>query len=140
MKMDFDITKTVEKIVMQAEENLEEFIIETIHPYCEDVLQIKINKEELKQILLNSVQKQLPCEDCVSRKKLLSRIDAERKHLLDLKMDGAEHVVVHHARRIIEDMPSVTPTITDVENNYNIGYNCGYADAMSDIAEGSESK
>ena len=52
---------------------------------------------------------QQPCEDCISRTELLSRIDAERKHLLDLKMDGAEHIVVHHARRIIEDMPSVTP-------------------------------
>lgn len=52
---------------------------------------------------------QQPCEDCISRTALLSRIDAERKHLLDIKMDGAEHVIVHHARRIIEDMPSVTP-------------------------------
>ena len=52
---------------------------------------------------------QEPYEDCISRTELLSRIDAERKHLLDLKMDGAEHIVVHHARRIIEDMPSVTP-------------------------------
>ena len=48
-----------------------------------------------------------PCEDCISRTELLSRIDAERKHLLELKMDGAEHIIVHHARRIIEDMPSV---------------------------------
>ncbi len=78
---------------------------------------------------------QQPCEDCISRQKLLSRIDAERKHLLEIKMDGAEHIIVHHARRIIEDMPSVTPSIPDVENNYNIGYNCGYTDAMIDIAE-----
>ena len=49
------------------------------------------------------------CDDCISRAELLSRIDAERKHLLDLKMDDAEHIVVHHARRIIEDMPPVTP-------------------------------
>lgn len=48
--------------------------------------------------------------DCVSRKKLLDRIDAERRHLLDVGMDGAEHILVHHARRIIEDMPSVEPT------------------------------
>lgn len=48
-------------------------------------------------------------DDCISRTALLSRIDAERKHLLDLKMDGAEHIIVHHARRIIEDMPSATP-------------------------------
>lgn len=50
-----------------------------------------------------------PCEDCISRTELLSRIDAERKYLLNLKMDGAEHIIVHHARRIIEDMPPVTP-------------------------------
>lgn len=74
--------------------------------------------------------------DCISRTRLLARIDAERKHLLDIKMDGAEHIIVHHARRIIEDMPSVTPSIPDVENNFDIGYNCGYADAMFDIAEG----
>ena len=61
-------------------------------------------------------KRDLLCEDYVSRKQLLSRIDAERKHLLDLKMDGAEHIVVHHARRIIEDMPSVT-TKTESEVN-----------------------
>ena len=49
------------------------------------------------------------CEDCISRTALLAKIDEERKHLLDLKMDGAEHILVHHARRIIEDMPAVTP-------------------------------
>lgn len=86
------------------------------------------------------VLEQQPCEDCISRTELLARIDAERKHLLDIKMDGAEHIIVHHARRIIVDMPSITPTISDVENNYNIGYNCGYADAMFDISEGSDSE
>lgn len=54
-------------------------------------------------------QPKQPCEDCISRERLLARIDEERKHLLDLKMDGAEHIIVHHARRIIEDMPSATP-------------------------------
>lgn len=48
------------------------------------------------------------CDDCISRTALLAKIDEERKHLLDLKMDGAEHIIVHHARRIIEDMPTVT--------------------------------
>lgn len=46
-------------------------------------------------------------EDYISKAVLLARIDEERKHLLDLKMDGAEHILVHHARRIIEDMPTV---------------------------------
>jgi len=52
---------------------------------------------------------QQPCEDAISRTELLRRIDAERNHLLDIKMDGAEHIIVHHARRIIEDMPTVKP-------------------------------
>lgn len=70
--------------------------------------------QELEQIQLEKAYElgkteMQPCDDCISRTKLLSRIDAERKHLLDLKMDGAEHIIVHHARRIIEDMPSVTP-------------------------------
>ena len=32
------------------------------------------------------------------------------------------------------NLPSVTP-ISDSEDKYDIGYNCGYADAMCDIAE-----
>lgn len=65
MKMEFNATKVVEEIVMQAEENLEEFIIETIHPYCENILQIKISKEELKQILLNGIQQPNRCDSCI---------------------------------------------------------------------------
>ena len=57
MKTESDVTKMVEEIAMQAKENQEEFIFETIRPYCENILQIKINKEELKQILLNGMQK-----------------------------------------------------------------------------------
>jgi hypothetical protein len=67
---------------------------------------------EALEIAIKALEQQ-PSEDCISRTELLSRIDAERKHLLDIKMDGAEHVIVHHARRIIEDMPSVTPKEND---------------------------
>ena len=201
MKMDFDITKAVEKIVMQAKENEEEFIIETIHPYCENILQIKINKEELKQILLNSMQKQQPCKDCISREdavriasinsmpvdecvkmikalpsvkpKGLDQVKWERdtainqlkelgygfgekiekcddcisresvgNMLNNIKMRGSEFWIDYYRKALdgLSQLPSVTPTITDVENNYNIGYNCGYADAMFDISEGSESE
>lgn len=58
--MELDITKMVEKITMQVKESQEEFIFETINPFCEDILQMKINKEELKQILLNGSHKQQP--------------------------------------------------------------------------------
>lgn len=76
----------------------------------------------------NGVKSELePCVDCVSRTELLSRIDAERKHLLELKMDGAEHIIVHHARRIIEDMPSVIPKQPCEEENPNCT-ECRYYD------------
>ncbi len=57
MKMEFDVSKLVNEIIMQVEENEEDFIFETIRPYCENILQIKVNKEKLKQILLNSMKK-----------------------------------------------------------------------------------
>lgn len=63
--------------------------------------------EDALQYVIAMLEQQ-PC-DCISREALLAKIDEERKHLLALKMDGAEHIVVHHARRIIEDMPPVTP-------------------------------
>ena len=60
-EMTNNITKIVEEMleetVMRAQENKEEFIIETIYPYCENVLQMHIEKEKLKQILLNGIQK-----------------------------------------------------------------------------------
>lgn len=64
--------------------------------------------------------------ELISKTALLSRIDAERKHLLELKMDGAEHIIVHYARRIIEDMPSASSvdcidrqkTIAEIQYKY----------------------
>lgn len=38
---------------------------------------------------------------------LLAAIDAERQILVEQKRLGAEHIVVHHARRLIEDSPTV---------------------------------
>ena len=72
------------------------------------------------------VLEQQPCEDCISRTEALRLIDEERQHLLRLNMDGAEHVIVHYARRIIEDMPSASSvdcidrqkTIAEIQYKY----------------------
>lgn len=45
--------------------------------------------------------------DLIDRQALLDEIDNERKSLLDMGMKSAEHIVVHHARRVIEELPSV---------------------------------
>lgn len=92
-----DICKMVDEIAMQAIENQEEFIFKTIHPYCENVLQMKINKEKLKQILLNGIKKQQPCEDCISRQAVLDLINA------DWKYENLESDIVN--------LPSVTPKV-----------------------------
>ena len=99
--MEFDISKAVEKIVMQAQENQEEFIFETIRPYCENILQMKINKEEFKQILLNGTQKQTSCEDCISRDDAL---DAFKP-----KGISEELWMESNTYKVLTKLPSVTP-------------------------------
>lgn len=94
-------------------------VIYYIKPYIQEIItESGVDKNEhtnrILRAIINGIEtmptgKQRPCEDAISRNELLSRIDAERKRLLSLKMDGAEHIIVHHARRIIEDLPSVTP-------------------------------
>ena len=46
-------------------------------------------------------------EDLISREDALKAIDLMRDRLLSLKMYGAEDVLVHYARRIIEELPAV---------------------------------
>lgn len=103
--MEFDFGKTVEEIVMQAKENQEEFIFETIRPYCENVLQMKINKEELKQILLNSVQKQQSCEACISRAEAIKEFQIFREY----SSNRSNSDWVDRIETVLMDLPSVTP-------------------------------
>ena len=68
---------------------------------------------------------QQTCDDCVSRAEALKHSHIEYDD------DGIGHRVVY--AEDIEELPSVTPSIPEVEDNFDIGYNCGYADAMCDI-------
>ena len=122
MKMEFDMTKVVEEIAMQAKENQEEFIFETIRPYCENILQIKINKEELKQILLNGAQKQQPCGDAVSR----AYIESIVEELENICMNGDEHILSLLSN--IKNAPSVTPSDKALKEAYIKGYDYGVKD------------
>lgn len=70
-----------------------------------------------------------PCEDCISRE---TAIDQFIHWYSELLLSQKEEVSF---KDILKSLPPVTPSIPDVENNFNLGYNCGYADAMSDIAE-----
>ena len=46
-------------------------------------------------------------DDLISREAALDMLDHERKVLIEQGRLGAEHIVVHHARRMIEDLPAV---------------------------------
>lgn len=70
---------------------------------------------------------QQPCENAISREAVIEWL--KDKDIIKTKNQE------ENAKRELDELPSVTPTIPEVENNYNIGYNCGYADAMNDIAE-----
>ena len=50
--------KTVYEIVTKCEETYEDFIFETIYPYCEGVTKLKLNKERLKRLLLLGLEKE----------------------------------------------------------------------------------
>lgn len=92
--------------------------------------QLRICAEDAKalQMGIDAIKalEQQPCEDCISREEALRLIDEERQHLLRLNMDGAEHIIVHYARRIIEDMPSASSvdcidrqkTIAEIQYKY----------------------
>lgn len=81
--------------------------------------------EEFLDVGVKALESQ-PCEDSISRTEALRLIDEERQHLLRLNMDGAEHIIVHYARRIIEDMPSASSvdcidrqkTIAEIQYKY----------------------
>ena len=89
----------------------------------------EINNEAYKKIMCNcEIEESQPCEDCISRE-AVEKITWEEP-----SYDDALNVLTE-VRDKVRALPSVTPSIPDVENDFNLGYNCGYADAMSDIAE-----
>lgn len=45
--------------------------------------------------------------DLISRSELLAEIDQERKRHIDSGNYGAEHLMVHSLRRLVEDAPAV---------------------------------
>lgn len=76
---------------------------------------------------------QQPCEDCISREETL-KVFAEKcgGECACCEYNGSGYDTAENCK-LIKSMPSVTPSIPDVEDNFDIGYNCGYADAMCDI-------
>ena len=48
-----EFNSIVEKIVQTVHETEDEFIFETVRPFCEDVIQSKISKQDLARAVVN---------------------------------------------------------------------------------------
>lgn len=62
-----------------------------------------------------------PQGDLISREALLKRVDEERKYLLARGQTGAEHILVHNFRELVEDALTV-----DADEIYKKGYHAGF--------------
>lgn len=60
-----------------------------------------------------------PKGDLISRDDLLKRVDEEREYLKSRGQTGAEHILVHNFRGLVEDAPTVSSL-------YAMGYKAGY--------------
>lgn len=47
--------------------------------------------------------------ELISRQAALAEIDKNREALLSSGMTGAEHILVHYGRRVIEELPTIEP-------------------------------
>ena len=62
----FDVSSITKEITTQLTEDYENFVYETITPYCENILQMKVNKEELKRILLLGIRQEQNIKEWLS--------------------------------------------------------------------------
>ena len=103
-------------------ETYEDFVYDTILPYCEEVTQLKLNKEELKQILLRGIQKQQPYNDCISREEAI-RV-AEQGQIQGYEWQFKK----------LCTLSSVTPKYTNEEIDRAQAVEQAYVDKMVELA------
>lgn len=101
--------------------------VEDLHSYSADEV------AEALEMSIKALEQQ-PCEDCISRQAVKDMLNEEWTKYVPMELDINLSFVLEK----ISELPSATPSIPDVENDFNLGYNCGYADAMFDISESEE--
>lgn len=126
------VSSIVEKISEKVTENREEFIFETIRPYCENVVQMKISKRDLEQALLKYYGKNDLGVDCINRAELLKAMGtwdkfgySARYGLERLDKDDKEYIAyVKYDDMVncVKGMPSVTSQEPTTKNN--LGVDC----------------
>lgn len=111
--------------------------INVVHKYFVNYLKLNddICLDGLRSLpsVTPTISKMEQVEDCISREETLNKINGLITEYIPLMPTG--WTLPLNIAKTINELPSVTPSIPDVENDFNLGYNCGYADAMIDIAE-----
>ena len=134
-----DVLKTLEQqpcedCISRAE------AINVVHKYFMDYLKLNddICLDGIRSLpsVTPTISEMEQVEDCISREETLNNINALIAEYIPLMPTG--WTLPLNIAKTINELPSVTPSIPDVENDFNLGYNCGYADAMNDIAESEE--
>jgi len=93
--------------------------------YCEKKSTL-IDLNEVKAIAEEAEQGR-PQGDLISRSALLERVDEERQYLLARGQTGAEHILVHNFRDLIDNAPAVDVISNDEGYEmYGKGYLQGY--------------
>ncbi len=70
--------------------------------------------------------------DLISRQAALAEIDKSRDALLSSGMTGAEHILVHYGRRVIEEQPTIDPVKHGKWICVNGKYYCSECDEEQD--------
>ena len=74
--------------------------------------------------------KERPQGDLISRETLLKRIDEERKYLLARGQTGAEHILVHNFRNLVEDAQA--EELEEIISKFrNTAYRNGYITGLN---------
>jgi hypothetical protein len=73
-----DVLTITETITTKVTESIEDFIFETLHPYCEDVVKTRVSKEDLKRAL-EQYYGRTPCAECIDKQAVLRLMTHEDK-------------------------------------------------------------
>lgn len=96
-----DNCEFVYNIERKIREDEEEFIYTLIEPFCETVVEKKLSKAELKQILEKGMQKSIPLEKVKQAREEIRKLDDINP---DYPMDRTIHVSRNEVLEIIDKL------------------------------------
>ena len=123
-KYDFEEEYTIENQILEYDALNDDYV------WLNDWREGQTDVEVLGYMPLGDVDttKPLTCEDCISRQDAIDTVVFECGKWIGLAKEISKQ---------LKQLPPVIPT-SDAEDKYDLSYNRGYADAVSDIAKSEE--